>query len=233
MFGVVEFAAALRDQCPAAHRFARHDQPRVLEPVGGAGGQRGVEQRGRDAPAPGRGVDHSGEFELGAAEPVAAEEAEQLIPVPPQPVVDLLFRTPAQDAPLQLQPAAVDGEDAPFEVGDGAQGYGGQTAGSFQHGSSRPHPSTEIPSITMSTFVLIPGAGGHGAYWDALVPELESRGHRAIAVDIEQNDPALGLPEYADIVEAAIDDATMTSSWSRSRWAGSPRRWWPPDARSR
>jgi pimeloyl-ACP methyl ester carboxylesterase len=58
----------------------------------------------------------------------------------------------------------------------------------------------------MSTFVLIPGAGGHGAYWDALVPELESRGHRAIAVDIEQNDPALGLPEYADIVEAAIDD---------------------------
>ncbi len=59
----------------------------------------------------------------------------------------------------------------------------------------------------MSTFVLIPGAGGHGAYWDALVPELETRGHRAIAVDIEEDDPALGLPEYADIVEAAIGDS--------------------------
>jgi pimeloyl-ACP methyl ester carboxylesterase len=58
----------------------------------------------------------------------------------------------------------------------------------------------------MSTFVLIPGAGGHGAYWNALVPELETRGHRAIAVDIEQDDPALGLSEYADIVEAAIND---------------------------
>lgn len=60
----------------------------------------------------------------------------------------------------------------------------------------------------VSTFVLIPGAGGHGAYWDALVPELEARGHRAVAVDIQQDDPALGLPEYADIVEDAMGDAT-------------------------
>lgn len=58
----------------------------------------------------------------------------------------------------------------------------------------------------MTTFVLIPGAGGHGAYWDALVPELESCGHRAVPVDIEQDDPSLGLPEYADIVEAVIGD---------------------------
>ena len=58
----------------------------------------------------------------------------------------------------------------------------------------------------MSTFALIPGAGGHGGYWDALVPELEDRGHRAIAVDIQEDDPALGLDQYADIVEAAIGD---------------------------
>jgi Alpha/beta hydrolase family len=56
----------------------------------------------------------------------------------------------------------------------------------------------------MTTFVLVPGAGGQAAYWALLVPELRRRGHEAIAVDIAQNDPALGLPEYARIVDRAI-----------------------------
>jgi pimeloyl-ACP methyl ester carboxylesterase len=56
----------------------------------------------------------------------------------------------------------------------------------------------------MTTFVLIPGAGGNGEYWDRLVSELERRGHDAIGIDIKQDDPSLGLPEYADIVEQAI-----------------------------
>jgi pimeloyl-ACP methyl ester carboxylesterase len=56
----------------------------------------------------------------------------------------------------------------------------------------------------MTTFVLIPGAGGNGDYWNLLVPELEGRGHEAIPVDIMENDPKLGLPQYADIVDAAI-----------------------------
>jgi pimeloyl-ACP methyl ester carboxylesterase len=60
----------------------------------------------------------------------------------------------------------------------------------------------------MATLVLVPGAGGNGEYWDRLVPELERRGHDAIAVDIKEDDPALGLPEYADIVEHAIGDRT-------------------------
>ena len=55
-----------------------------------------------------------------------------------------------------------------------------------------------------TTFVLVPGAGGNASYWAELVPELETRGHAAIAVDIREDDPALGLPEYADAVEAAI-----------------------------
>ena len=58
----------------------------------------------------------------------------------------------------------------------------------------------------MTTFVLIPGAGGQAAYWDELVRELVLRGHKAIAVDIRQDDPALGLPEYAAVVDAAIGD---------------------------
>jgi pimeloyl-ACP methyl ester carboxylesterase len=58
----------------------------------------------------------------------------------------------------------------------------------------------------MSTFVLIPGAGGNGEYWDRLVPALEQRGHEAIAIDIKGDDPALGLPEYAELVERAVGD---------------------------
>lgn len=66
----------------------------------------------------------------------------------------------------------------------------------------------------MATFVLIPGAGGHAAYWNRLVPELERRGHAAVPVDIEQDDPRLGLPEYARIVEDAIgarDDVVLVA----------------------
>jgi Alpha/beta hydrolase family len=56
----------------------------------------------------------------------------------------------------------------------------------------------------MALFVLVPGAGGQAAYWELLVPELERRGHQATAVDIAEDDPALGLPEYAEIVDQAI-----------------------------
>lgn len=40
--------------------------------------------------------------------------------------------------------------------------------------------------------------------------ELESRGHEAIPVDIREDDPALGLPEYADVTVAAIGGRTRT-----------------------
>jgi pimeloyl-ACP methyl ester carboxylesterase len=56
----------------------------------------------------------------------------------------------------------------------------------------------------VTTFVLVPGAGGNASYWRELVAELESRGHEAIPVDIPQDDPAVGLPEYAELVEAAM-----------------------------
>ncbi len=58
----------------------------------------------------------------------------------------------------------------------------------------------------MTTFVLVPGAGGAAWYWHLLVSELEARGQDAIAVDIREDDPALGLPEYAQQVEAAVGD---------------------------
>jgi pimeloyl-ACP methyl ester carboxylesterase len=62
----------------------------------------------------------------------------------------------------------------------------------------------------VSTFVLVPGAGGNASYWRELVAELEGRGHEAIPVDIPQDDPTVGLPEYADLVAAAIGDRPGT-----------------------
>jgi pimeloyl-ACP methyl ester carboxylesterase len=55
----------------------------------------------------------------------------------------------------------------------------------------------------MSSFVLIPGAGGAGSYWSRVIPLLEEAGHEAVAVDLPGPDPAAGLPEYADLVVAA------------------------------
>jgi hypothetical protein len=58
----------------------------------------------------------------------------------------------------------------------------------------------------MSTFVLIPGAGGTAWYWHRVVPLLRAAGHEAIAVDLPGDDPAAGLPEYTRIVSDAIGD---------------------------
>ncbi len=56
-------------------------------------------------------------------------------------------------------------------------------------------------------FVLIPGAGGVGAYWDIVVPRLRAAGHEAIALDLPGADGSAGLPEYADLVASAARGA--------------------------
>jgi pimeloyl-ACP methyl ester carboxylesterase len=55
----------------------------------------------------------------------------------------------------------------------------------------------------MTTFVLVPGAGGQAWYWHRLVAELERRGHAAVAVDLPADDETAGLAAYADTVVAA------------------------------
>ena len=62
------------------------------------------------------------------------------------------------------------------------------------------------PGGRRRTFVLIPGAGGTAWYWHRVVPLLREAGHEAIAVDLPGDDPAAGLPEYADLVVSAIGD---------------------------
>ena len=58
----------------------------------------------------------------------------------------------------------------------------------------------------MTTFVLVPGAGGQAWYWHRVVLELQARGHVAIAVDLPAADDGAGFTEYADAVVAAIGD---------------------------
>ena len=58
----------------------------------------------------------------------------------------------------------------------------------------------------MTTFVLVPGAGGQAWYWHRVVPELQARGHEAIAVDLPAADDGARFTEYADAVVAAIGD---------------------------
>ncbi len=60
----------------------------------------------------------------------------------------------------------------------------------------------------MTTYVLIPGAGGVAWYWNRVVPLLERAGHAAIPVDLPGDDEQAGLAEYADVVLAAIDGRT-------------------------
>jgi pimeloyl-ACP methyl ester carboxylesterase len=60
----------------------------------------------------------------------------------------------------------------------------------------------------MTTYVLIPGAGGDAWYWHLLVPELRGRGHEAVAVDLPADDDSAGLSEYAEAVVGAIGDRT-------------------------
>ncbi len=57
----------------------------------------------------------------------------------------------------------------------------------------------------MSSFVLIPGAGGSGSYWYRVAPLLEARGHEAIAVNLPGDEASAGLPDYVSLVTAAAD----------------------------
>jgi pimeloyl-ACP methyl ester carboxylesterase len=58
--------------------------------------------------------------------------------------------------------------------------------------------------LAMTTFLLLPGAGGVGRYWHRVVSLLEQAGHDAIALDFPGADERAGLDVYADIAVQAI-----------------------------
>lgn len=58
----------------------------------------------------------------------------------------------------------------------------------------------------MATFGLVHGSW-HGAWcWTRLVPELEARGHRTVAMDLPIEDADAGLTRYAEVVTDALRD---------------------------
>ena len=57
----------------------------------------------------------------------------------------------------------------------------------------------------MTTFVLVPGAGGQAWYWHRTAAELERRGHEPHAVELPADDESAGLAAYADTVVSAGD----------------------------
>jgi pimeloyl-ACP methyl ester carboxylesterase len=66
----------------------------------------------------------------------------------------------------------------------------------------------------MTTFVLIPGAGGAAWYWHRVLPLLKQGGHEALAVDLPGDDAHAGLHAYADLVVASIgkrSDVTLVA----------------------
>jgi pimeloyl-ACP methyl ester carboxylesterase len=66
----------------------------------------------------------------------------------------------------------------------------------------------------VSTYILIPGAGGAAWYWHRVVPLLQQAGHQAVAVDLPGDDEQAGLPEYARLVVSAAggqDDVVIVA----------------------
>jgi pimeloyl-ACP methyl ester carboxylesterase len=58
----------------------------------------------------------------------------------------------------------------------------------------------------MSTYVLVPGAGGEAWYWSRVVPLLQDAGHEAIAVALPTDDEDAGLEAYRDTIVDAVGD---------------------------
>ncbi|MFD8754410.1 alpha/beta fold hydrolase [Kitasatospora sp. NPDC059577] len=56
----------------------------------------------------------------------------------------------------------------------------------------------------MATFTLVPGADGRAWFWHRLVPELRSRGHDVVTMDLPGDDSA-GLEEIAQAVVSAVE----------------------------
>jgi len=63
-----------------------------------------------------------------------------------------------------------------------------------------------ISGELVSTFALIHGAW-HGPWcWERLIPELERRGHRAVAVDVRFDDPTATFEDHAATFDAALGE---------------------------
>jgi pimeloyl-ACP methyl ester carboxylesterase len=58
----------------------------------------------------------------------------------------------------------------------------------------------------MTTWLLIPGAGGAAWYWHRVVERLRAAGDEAVAVDLPSEDPDAGVEAYVDVAREALGD---------------------------
>ena len=66
----------------------------------------------------------------------------------------------------------------------------------------------------MTTFLLLPGAGGAAWYWHRVTPLLEAAGHRAVALQFPSADPAKGLRAYGDLAELICTEGlSVWAAW--------------------
>ena len=56
----------------------------------------------------------------------------------------------------------------------------------------------------MTTFLLVPGAGGMSWYWHLVDERLRAAGHVVISLELPADDPAAGLSAYRDMAVAAV-----------------------------
>jgi pimeloyl-ACP methyl ester carboxylesterase len=59
----------------------------------------------------------------------------------------------------------------------------------------------------MSLFCLVHGSTQSAEGWRLLIPEIESRGHRTLTVDLPTNEPQASATLYADVIVQTLDQA--------------------------
>ena len=76
----------------------------------------------------------------------------------------------------------------------------------------------------MSTYLLLPGAGGAAWYWHRTAERLRAAGHDVVAMDLPADDPAAGLGAYIDLALGAIDgrDDVVVAAQSMGAFTGVP-----------
>src|ERR687893_389404 len=60
--------------------------------------------------------------------------------------------------------------------------------------------------MAVSTYVLLPGAGGDSWYWQLVAARLRAGGHDVLTPDLPCGDDGAGLEDYATTVVDAIGD---------------------------
>ena len=68
----------------------------------------------------------------------------------------------------------------------------------------------------MTTFVLVPGAGGQAWYWHRVVPRLAFRGHEAVAVELPAGDEQAGFDDYVRTVVGSVIHSTAFAAFPQT-----------------